>query len=1839
MGTRRPMSRVSPSNGRYYDSLGSSNGSASESDDSNGSAYSPRADSRSYLLNVRPENSRSSISRYSNYTSGRTTFCSIISQLTEETQPCFETTLKARAVSEGCDAKFICMVTGHPEPEVTWYKDDEEMDRYCGLPKYEIFRNGKRHTLQIYKCREEDAAIYQASARNNKGIVSCSGVLEVGTMTEYKIHQRWFAKLKRKAEAKMREIEQSRRKVKENLDEGERLRALSPERIQRKRRFSSENKEDMSPSAVDKEELIKVHIPDPNTRLQEEENNKMQQPLNVVNGFTVLDKPQGEEVITNGYSVPEKIDENGKEFLAYVYETVEVITKKPTSKESYAKKKKKEEEPSIPPIAKVDPKRDEVTQGSSPKKGEGISPAPRRSRFTKDVTKPLVEEKMEVQPVPVTSNRRFATTTAPPKIGKTIAKDTKKQKEAVVPKVKAGDSSTSKQTSPSPMVEVNFSLKDMFFGESLQAAEEEKVQPSHEPKVSSVVKQDVSSPAKTAPQRQSFELPKAAPRRSKEQRELSAGRKPLTSSTTTVVPEAEIPKENQNIQEVKPACDILQQHVVENIVETPATVEALFQNDIPEQSLKKTDSSEPVLISSQTHEPRPLFDHKEKSPIQGQIEKEIHKPETSSEKRTASEDPLEEASRAETLRKLQNLENEYMALQKAYALLQQQLELSQKAEAEKIKERELLVSSEPLIPKQISSTESNVAETEKSTDGNDNLVKCPSSPLLVDMETDESISTEVIPLVDSVKQSEEGGVHQHAKSEIDLLRPLHSPVSFMECGSDDRVVEMEDRDSKGEETLQPSLITRESSYMEGEASRSDIIVHKPKDVTHVSEAEHAPVLVMLSTEVEMMEDVKQPEQSTEMKENKSENSQRYVIPVLEKKSIDSSTEPASTLTSLEVVNTTLTEKSFQLSSDESSAPIQENVEEISKVENIVDTHLSGATSSEIIIPSDPDQSVATLLRDVKAALESGITKVVESSSESSSGSALSPLVIPSPEEYVIESMLPLPQEEEKSVMQNPVMPDMQNSTLKSPQHLSEIEVSTVTTDVPSQSERLQNEVVQQNVVLKEQGKQDNSLVTTLKNSLLMLLHMKPADVVEGKKDDKDRIKECDAQSISPGELSSPEGSLSPPSSRKMYTSAKDNDSPQSVESMHSSSTSGKLTPASEEDMVQSVDSSQTSPVIHKKSTESSKKGTVVKVESAPLSPVTPRRSSKGIPVETVLSKEDLSFSPSTTRKIAAKIASNTDISSSLSVPSIVVGSLPAEKTLGSMFFDSETDSSRKWRSTENLSLIPSATPQELASGARRKIYLPKSRQLDDSETVSTGSLTPPSKRESPNVSPGQSRRSTSLLSPQSPPAEKRSPGTVRRMTMLEVPKIYEESPDKGNTSDDSSLPTKDLAKEVVQPLEPKKVSDPYKAPQVIRKIRAEQFSDASGNLKLWCQFFNILSDSSITWYKDEVPVAKVKRCSGDEGQVALAIVQASTKDCGVYQCTIENSYGTDSTDCLLSSEILSGFISKEEVEVGEEIEMTPMVFAKGLADSSYWGDKFFGRIVMEDAHVGNGFLRKSCRVKVIYGLEPIFESGKTCIIKIRNLITFGTKNESTLVEKNYELTIQECKIQNTTREYCKIFAAECRVVPNFGQLPDILPLNVIYRPANNVPYATIEEDLEGRFEKYCIRDLSGKLHVKNSTEIEQKCCTFQHWVYQWTNGNFLVTTLEGVGWKLTNVGIATNSKGYQGLKESYPAVIEEFPLFHQCNTYCEMLGLKSLKATEGLQPPAKPKASRSPTMARKSGSAQSSPQMQKKGLTSPQSTRKGGVSPKASRKATETGDAQSAARNRANEGSSPAKSQ
>ncbi|KAL0188318.1 hypothetical protein M9458_015417, partial [Cirrhinus mrigala] len=235
-----------------------------------------------------------------------------MAQLTEEIQPTFETTLKSKAVSEDANVKFSCVVS---VPEVTWYKDDIQLDRYCGLPKYEISRDDKTHTLQIYNCTLDDAAIYQASAQNSRGIVSCSGVLEVGTMSEFKIHQNYFAKLKLRNESRRREQDEPQNTGKENVPAAlEDVRISSPERAQRKRRSPMETRGAGSPS---EDKAIEVDAPSQTPPVQ-------------VSAATSVHEISNSEIITN--------KDKDSQGLMYIHDAVNNASSKQNN-EHYVKKK------------------------------------------------------------------------------------------------------------------------------------------------------------------------------------------------------------------------------------------------------------------------------------------------------------------------------------------------------------------------------------------------------------------------------------------------------------------------------------------------------------------------------------------------------------------------------------------------------------------------------------------------------------------------------------------------------------------------------------------------------------------------------------------------------------------------------------------------------------------------------------------------------------------------------------------------------------------------------------------------------------------------------------------------------------------------------------------------------------------------------------------------------------------------------------------------------------------------------------------------------------------------------------------------------------------------------------------------------------------------------------------------------------------------------------------------------------------------------------------------------------------------------------------------------------
>ncbi|KAM6181731.1 alpha-protein kinase 3 [Erethizon dorsatum] len=1588
-------------------------GRAGGDTEDDGPVWTPSPASRSYLLSVRPETSLPS-SRLSHPSSGRSTFCSIIAQLTEETQPLFETTLKSRAVSEDSDVRFTCIVTGYPEPEVTWYKDDTELDRYCGLPKYEITHQGNRHTLQLYRCREEDAAIYQASARNTKGIVSCSGVLEVGTMTEYKIHQRWFAKLKRKAAAKMRDLEQSWRQGKEAPGEAEALRKLSPDRFQRKRRLSGPGVP--VPSAPFPPREAKDEAPE---AWQEDETEAAHHPgLGLINSFAPGEAP------TNGEPAPENGEDGEHGLLTYICEAMERGPPRAPQKESGAKKKRKDEE-SKPGLKTPESEKAARSHHSAENCVPSDQPA------SSGMQGPMGTEQVQAQcrsraaQGPGTPGTDSVRKPAPAMGTQDRAHNAPAQSPAQAPAT---------APAPGPGQEEYFSLKDAYMENTLAA----RPQGQGEPLPPSVRAPAEGPPGKVTIRSRGAEMP------------TNPGQ-----HTPFLAPQPARPFNRKRFAPPKPKGEPCPDSQPPSSLNGALDSGAQSSGQVPPQASAQV----PTPPARRKHSSRD-------SPVQGRAS---HRP-----------PPAEhQATKAPTISDSSSSGSQDVV--------------------------------EPM------DTE---AQEERRTCTDDQRTRGRKSPQVQAAGRTEGAQRTHVDVV--MQESEIPQSDRSSQKDLVMQRRVETQVERI---SEDERTQEDKRMQEGEGT-EPQGCVPPAAEGHPEQQSATHLSPLPRD------AERRP---------------SEGPGSPEIAECSAQTPQASAAP--EKHGFMLGSEKPSVSTSRSHENTVLGPLPVSFMCPAQLPP------EGSPGHRAGEGHL------------EPEESG---LAKAKQEEQLGAMPCVALGGCPPAGPSL---------EMSIKPCLPGPSLTNSLQEGLPSIPAPQPIvTAEDQAGLSSVSTMNLEPEPPPQSPLPETVVTSSaGACAKEPAVEgrlpvarscDPGLIDSLKNYLLLLLKLSNTEASGAVTESQPGAAAVGtAQSLALMPTVEVAG-LSPRTSRRIL---------ERVENDH---------------LVQSA-------------------------QTLLLSPCTSRRLTGLLDQEVQAGRQALAIAQ----------AARGPGPSPLAVPAIVVGEegpeVASEGSPGGPGLQGGQAAERRAHKPcqeeaapgEALLGLPTATPEELALGARRKRFVPKVKAAGDGEVAKS------EERESPSVSPRGPRKNLAPGSPRTPGREKHSPTQGRKAT-LEVPRGEEEpvagelgsSPKAGGPDSEPAL-DEDMQDAVAKS---RKTKDLLKAPQVIRKIRVEQFPDASGSLKLWCQFFNILSDSVLTWAKDQRPVGKVGRSAGDEGPAALAIVQAAPADCGVYRCTIRNEHGVASTDFCLSPEVLSGFVSREEGEVGEEIEMTPMVFAKGLADSGCWGDKLFGRLVSEELRGGGhgGGLRKASQAKVIYGLEPIFESGRTCIIKVCSPLVFGPSSETSLLGRNYDVTIQGCKIQNMSREYCKIFAAEARAAPRFGEVPEIVPLYLIYRPANTIPYATLEEDLGESLQSYCSREggCTGAPETPSSSEVVQKCHTFQHWLYQWTNGSFLVTDLAGVDWKMTDVQIATKLRGYQGLKEScFPALLDHFASSHQCNTYCEMLGLMALKGPEAAHPQAKPKGSKSPSAGRKGG--QLSPQPQKKGPPSPQGTRRS--TPRATSQASE----------------------
>ena len=77
---------------------------------------------------------------------------------------------------EGDLARFDVRVSGTPQPEVKWLKNDNPLE---GEPRYEFLSDDDMHSLELSNCLLSDAGTYRCTASNEAGQTSCSGELTV----------------------------------------------------------------------------------------------------------------------------------------------------------------------------------------------------------------------------------------------------------------------------------------------------------------------------------------------------------------------------------------------------------------------------------------------------------------------------------------------------------------------------------------------------------------------------------------------------------------------------------------------------------------------------------------------------------------------------------------------------------------------------------------------------------------------------------------------------------------------------------------------------------------------------------------------------------------------------------------------------------------------------------------------------------------------------------------------------------------------------------------------------------------------------------------------------------------------------------------------------------------------------------------------------------------------------------------------------------------------------------------------------------------------------------------------------------------------------------------------------------------------------------------------------------------------------------------------------------------------------------------------------------------------------------------------------------------------------
>lgn len=82
------------------------------------------------------------------------------------------------------------------------------------------------------------------------------------------------------------------------------------------------------------------------------------------------------------------------------------------------------------------------------------------------------------------------------------------------------------------------------------------------------------------------------------------------------------------------------------------------------------------------------------------------------------------------------------------------------------------------------------------------------------------------------------------------------------------------------------------------------------------------------------------------------------------------------------------------------------------------------------------------------------------------------------------------------------------------------------------------------------------------------------------------------------------------------------------------------------------------------------------------------------------------------------------------------------------------------------------------------------------------------------------------------------------------------------------------------------------------------------------------------------------------------------------------------------------------------------MFKEDFLSEQYFGENQPVSIITEKVHFGEGMHRRAFRTRLHTCHTPLSLRGDSCVLKVHNSISYGTKSNEELVQKNFNLAVE-----------------------------------------------------------------------------------------------------------------------------------------------------------------------------------------------------------------------------------------